>query len=153
MYVLPLAEPARTDASACTFGCRKVVQNTFGTQVDGLDAITPEDVQNAVDLPEDWLRKMAEKHLSPEEQAEIAALGGFDKLMETLRRAVRDFTERELQTRNHDYMEKFRREMLTEKSFYHLTEEEILRVTTAGKRAALAAARLQPAASSRSAAA
>jgi len=49
----------------------------------------------------------------------------IQKLMETLRRTVRDFTERELQTRNHDYMQKFRREMLTEKSFYHLTEQEI----------------------------
>lgn len=47
------------------------------------------------------------------------------KLMETTRRAVRNFTERELQQQNHNYMEKFRREMLTEKSFYHLTEDEI----------------------------
>ena len=47
------------------------------------------------------------------------------RLMETMRRAVRNFTERELQQQNHDYMEKFRREMLTEKSFYHLTEDEI----------------------------
>jgi uncharacterized protein with von Willebrand factor type A (vWA) domain len=47
------------------------------------------------------------------------------KLMETVRRSVRNFTERELQQQNHNYMEKFRREMLTEKSFYHLTEEEI----------------------------
>ena len=50
------------------------------------------------------------------------------KLMETMRRAVRNFTERELQQQNHNYMEKFRREMLTEKSFYHLTEDEILRM-------------------------
>ena len=47
------------------------------------------------------------------------------KLMETVRRTVRNFTERELQQQNHNYMEKFRREMLTEKSFYHLTEDEI----------------------------
>lgn len=47
------------------------------------------------------------------------------KLMETVRRSVRNFVERELQQQNHNYMEKFRREMLTEKSFYHLTEEEI----------------------------
>jgi len=52
----------------------------------------------------------------------------FRKLMETVRRAVRTFTERELQQQNHNYMEKFRREMLTEKSFYHLTEDEILRM-------------------------
>jgi uncharacterized protein with von Willebrand factor type A (vWA) domain len=50
------------------------------------------------------------------------------KLMETVRRAVRGFTERELQQQNHNYMEKFRREMLTEKSFYHLTEDEIVRM-------------------------
>jgi uncharacterized protein with von Willebrand factor type A (vWA) domain len=50
------------------------------------------------------------------------------KLMETVRRTVRTFTERELQQQNHNYMEKFRREMLTEKSFYHLTEDEIARM-------------------------
>lgn len=50
------------------------------------------------------------------------------KLMETVRRTVRTFTERELQQQNHNYMEKFRREMLTEKSFYHLTEDEIVRM-------------------------
>ena len=50
------------------------------------------------------------------------------KLVETVRRSVRNFTERELQQQNHNYMEKFRREMLTEKSFYHLTEEEILKM-------------------------
>ncbi len=50
------------------------------------------------------------------------------KLMETMRRAVRNFTERELQQQNHNYMEKFRREMLTEKSFYHLTEDEIVKM-------------------------
>ena len=47
------------------------------------------------------------------------------KLQETMRRSVRNFVERELQQQNHDYMEKFRKEMLTEKSFYHLTEDEI----------------------------
>jgi uncharacterized protein with von Willebrand factor type A (vWA) domain len=33
------------------------------------------------DLPEEWLRKLAEKLLTPEEMAKIEALGGFDKLM------------------------------------------------------------------------
>jgi len=64
--------------------------------------------------------------MSPEQVEALRGLIG--KLMETLRRSVRDFTERELQTRNHDYMERFRREMLTEKSFYHLTEDEIARM-------------------------
>ena len=57
----------------------------FARSFAGLEAITPEAVIEALDLPEDWLRKLAEKHLSAEEMAEIEALGGFDKLMETLR--------------------------------------------------------------------
>jgi len=67
--------------------------------------------------------RLAELGLSDEQVAGLRNM--IEKLMDTLRQAVRNFTERELQTRNHDYMEKFRREMLTEKSFYHLTEAEI----------------------------
>lgn len=62
----------------------------FAHAFQGLEQITPQDVMNAVDLPDDWLRKMAEKHLSPEERAEIEALGGFDKLMETLRERLKE---------------------------------------------------------------
>jgi uncharacterized protein with von Willebrand factor type A (vWA) domain len=57
----------------------------FAATFSGLEAIPPEAVLNAVDIPREWLERLAEKLLSPEEQAEIAALGGFDKLMETLR--------------------------------------------------------------------
>lgn len=45
------------------------------------------------DIPEQWLRRMAEKHLSPEEMAQIQALGGFDKLMETLRQRLEEQKE------------------------------------------------------------
>ena len=62
----------------------------FAMTFEGLDRITAEDVLNAVDIPEDWLRKMAEKHLSPEEMAEIQSLGGFDKLMETLKERLKE---------------------------------------------------------------
>src|SRR5271165_2458109 len=41
----------------------------------------------AKELPEEWLRRMAERFLSPEERAEIEKLG-FDKLMETLRQRL-----------------------------------------------------------------
>jgi uncharacterized protein with von Willebrand factor type A (vWA) domain len=40
------------------------------------------------ELPEEWLRKLAEKLLTPEELAAIETLGGFDKLMETLRECL-----------------------------------------------------------------
>lgn len=62
----------------------------FAAAFEGLEAITLEDVLDAVDLPRDWLEKMAEKHLSPEEMAEIEALGGFDKLMDTLRERLKE---------------------------------------------------------------
>ncbi|MEL5878544.1 vWA domain-containing protein [Cereibacter sphaeroides] len=57
----------------------------FAESFRGLETITADEVLAAVDLPREWLEKLAEKHLSPEERAEIAALGGFDKLMETLK--------------------------------------------------------------------
>ncbi len=57
----------------------------FARAFAGLEAVTPEAVMQALDLPEDWLRRMAEKHLTEAEKAEIEALGGFDKLLETLR--------------------------------------------------------------------
>ena len=62
----------------------------FSHSFKGLEAITPEQVLSATELPEEWLRKMAEKHLSPEEMAEIEALGGFDKLMETLAQRLKE---------------------------------------------------------------
>ncbi|GAB2887029.1 VWA domain-containing protein [Paraburkholderia jirisanensis] len=39
----------------------------------------------ALDLPEDWLAKKLRRELSPEEKAQIEALGGLDKLMERLK--------------------------------------------------------------------
>jgi uncharacterized protein with von Willebrand factor type A (vWA) domain len=60
----------------------------FAKAFQGLEVITPEDILEAIDLPREWLEKLAEKHLSPEERAAITALGGFDKLMETLRQRL-----------------------------------------------------------------
>jgi len=46
------------------------------------------------ELPEEWLRLMAEKTLTAEEKAEIEAMGGFEKLMETLRQRLAEQKER-----------------------------------------------------------
>ncbi|ETD91716.1 vWA domain-containing protein [Rhodobacter capsulatus] len=62
----------------------------FAESFRGLDAIPPEAVLDALQLPEDWLRKLAEKHLTEDEKAQIAALGGFEKLMETLRERLKE---------------------------------------------------------------
>ncbi len=62
----------------------------FAASFEGLGEISFDQVLEAVDIPAEWLAKMAEKHLSDEEKAEIEALGGFDKLMETLRERLKD---------------------------------------------------------------
>ena len=62
----------------------------FAQAFEGLEAISLDQVLEAVDIPADWLTKMAEKHLSEEERAEIEALGGFDKLMETLKERLKE---------------------------------------------------------------
>ena len=62
----------------------------FAAAFEGLENISFEQVIDAVDLPAEWLEKMAEKHLSDAEKAEIEAFGGFDKLMETLRERLKE---------------------------------------------------------------
>ncbi|WP_170427808.1 vWA domain-containing protein [Ruegeria arenilitoris] len=62
----------------------------FAASFKGLEEISFDQVLEAVDIPAEWLAKMAEKHLSDEEKAEIEALGGFEKLMETLRERLKD---------------------------------------------------------------
>lgn len=60
----------------------------FSACFSGLDQIPPETVLEALDLPGDWLKKLAERFLSAEEKAQVQALGGFDALMETLRQRL-----------------------------------------------------------------
>ena len=42
----------------------------------------------AVEVPKEWLAKLVEKFLTDEEKAQIEAMGGLDKLLETLRRRL-----------------------------------------------------------------
>ena len=60
----------------------------FASCFKGLEAVSGPVDDLVRELPEDWLRKLAEKTLSPEERAAVEALGGFDKLMETLRQRL-----------------------------------------------------------------
>ena len=45
-------------------------------------------------IPEEWLRRMGERTLSDEEKAKIEALGGWDKLIETLKKRLEEQKER-----------------------------------------------------------
>lgn len=62
----------------------------FASSFEGLENIPLDRVIEAVDVPGDWLEKLAENHLSEAEKAEIEAMGGFDKLMETLKERLKE---------------------------------------------------------------
>ena len=62
----------------------------FAHVFGGLENISAEDVIEATEIPAEWLEKLTEKHLSEAERAEIEAMGGFDKLMEALRKRLED---------------------------------------------------------------
>ena len=64
----------------------------FGHVFKGLDSMA--DAVDVQDLPEEWLRKMSEKFLTPEEMEEIEAMGGFEKLMETLKQRLEEQKKR-----------------------------------------------------------
>src|SRR6056300_1021008 len=66
----------------------------FSQTFQGLEKISLDQILEAVDIPADWLRKLAEKHLSSEEMEQIKSLGGFDKLMDTLKERLRDQKDR-----------------------------------------------------------
>ncbi len=66
----------------------------FGHCFKGIETVGGEDGVEAMDLPEEWLRKLAEKMLTEEEKKEIEALGGWDKLMETLRKRLEEQEKR-----------------------------------------------------------
>src|SRR5918998_1830632 len=59
----------------------------FGEVFKGLE---PPEGDPRQEIPAEWLRKLAEKLLTEEERKQIEALGGFDKLMETLRERLKE---------------------------------------------------------------
>lgn len=66
----------------------------FAEVFGALDTLPEAAVMAALDLPEDWLRKLAERTFSAEEQAAVTALGGFEALMRTLRERLAEQKER-----------------------------------------------------------
>ncbi|MDF1721860.1 MAG: VWA domain-containing protein [Minwuia sp.] len=63
----------------------------FGKCFNGLDFVSD---QAEHEIPEEWLKKMAEKVLTQEEMAEIEAMGGFEELMETLKKRLEEQKKR-----------------------------------------------------------
>src|SRR6188768_935628 len=63
----------------------------FGHVFKGLETI---DGAIEADIPAEWLKKLAEKYLTEEEKKQIEAMGGLDKLLETLRKRLAEQKKR-----------------------------------------------------------
>ena len=63
----------------------------FGHVFKGLD-LTADAFEASI--PEEWLRRMSELHLSDEDKARIAELGGWEKIMEELQKRLAEQKER-----------------------------------------------------------
>lgn len=59
----------------------------FGQAFKGLEVLS-ESLERAI--PEEWLRSMSQLYLTEEEKAQIKALGGWDKIMEELRKRLEE---------------------------------------------------------------
>jgi hypothetical protein len=63
----------------------------FSAHFKGVQALFGEET---AEIPEEWLRRQFERLLSEEEKAAIESLGGWDQLMETLRKRLEEQKER-----------------------------------------------------------
>ena len=65
----------------------------FGKVFKGVESVgAGEDL--TTDIPEDWLKLRNQKFLTDEEKAQIEAMGGFEALMETLKKRLEEQKER-----------------------------------------------------------
>lgn len=62
----------------------------FAHVFKGVEALSGESAVDVANLPEEWLQRLADKHLTEDEKKLIEALGGFDKLMETLKKRLEE---------------------------------------------------------------
>ena len=65
----------------------------FAEIFKGLESVSGESLESR-ELPEEWLRRMTEKHLTEEEKKQIESLGGWNKLMETLKQRLEEQEKR-----------------------------------------------------------
>ncbi|MCK8781371.1 VWA domain-containing protein [Rhizobium sp. NTR19] len=62
----------------------------FSSYFRGVEAVSGAPGVDVAELPEEWLRKLVEKHLTDEEKKLVESLGGFEKLMETLKKRLEE---------------------------------------------------------------
>ena len=62
----------------------------FAHYFKGVESVSGQAAIDVRDLPEEWLRRLADRHLTEEERRLVEALGGFDTLMETLKQRLEE---------------------------------------------------------------
>jgi len=62
----------------------------FSEAFKGVERVSGTEGIDQVDLPEEWLKKLAEKNLSEDDKKTIEAMGGWEKLMETLKKRLEE---------------------------------------------------------------
>src|SRR5271170_2526823 len=78
-YYLSRAALVKDERNLDTF------DRVFGHVFKGLDLVSD---ALAGEIPVEWLKKLTEKYLTAEEKQQIEAMGGLEKLLETLRQRL-----------------------------------------------------------------
>ena len=66
----------------------------FGEYFNSLEAIEINDILSFLNLPKEWLEKLFERNFSRKEINKIKSLGSFEKLIETLRKRLKEQKKR-----------------------------------------------------------
>ena len=66
----------------------------FASYFKSIEKIEFEDVIKFLNIPQDWLNKLFDKHFSKDEIDKIKSLGSFEKLMETLKKRLEEQKKR-----------------------------------------------------------
>lgn len=66
----------------------------FGTVFKGITSVAEGSEEITAEIPEEWLRLISELHLSEDDKKRIEELGGWEKIMETLKQRLEEQKER-----------------------------------------------------------
>jgi len=71
-----------------------IFDQIFSKNFNGIEYVDTKLLISKMDLPKQWLEKLAEKILSKKQMKEIQSLGSFEKLMETLQKRLQEQKDR-----------------------------------------------------------
>ncbi len=66
----------------------------FSKTFEGIESLSIEDLIESLEVPDSWLKKLTERVFDKSDLEKIEALGGFEKLMETLKKRLQEQEKR-----------------------------------------------------------